>query len=188
MFNEVKNTMLAVEFLRKTKDKRMSYLKLMKLMYLADRNMLEKHNKRISYDVYYNMKNGVVLSNTLNAMQEEIKEDGDDLSFWDLYIKKDGYDSVLFDDEYILEDALLKEEKEIIDELYKKHLNFDKWEMVDIIHDLPEWEHPKYKGEKSTALLLDTINEYLEKQEISKEYINLFEFIHKTPYAKIFEV
>jgi len=73
-FNERKATQVAAQFLR-LRGGRMSYMKLIKLMYLADREALLRWGRPISTDRYVSMDKGPVLSRVL-----DLATDGDDPS------------------------------------------------------------------------------------------------------------
>src|SRR3990167_8998182 len=55
--------------------KPMSHLKLMKLLYLADRENMARFDVPMSDDFQCNMKNGPVLSSTLNLMNGTIRHE-----------------------------------------------------------------------------------------------------------------
>lgn len=168
MFNELKTTAIAMYFL-KSHDGVMSYLKLIKLLYLSDRRCIERYNYRMTFDTYYNMKNGVVLSNVLSRIYEETKDPNDDISFWHNNIIRENYDVKLRSTDLELISIIPNEEMQILVVLIDEFKSFTKWEMVDYIHLLPEWEDPKHKGVVSLHLSLDTILNCLEKTEKEKE-------------------
>ena len=59
---------MAAYFLGRADGHTMEHVKLMKLMYLADRECMDQYWFPISYDEYYSMKMGPVLSMTLDLM------------------------------------------------------------------------------------------------------------------------
>jgi uncharacterized phage-associated protein len=66
-FDESKATEAAA-FLLSRSDQTMNYMKLIKLLYLADREALIRWGRPISTDRYVSMKHGPVLSNVLNLI------------------------------------------------------------------------------------------------------------------------
>jgi hypothetical protein len=68
---------------------RMSRLKLIKLLYLADRKALENWERPITYDTYYSMGQGQVLSGVLDLINNNIKN-----PFWQDHIEQAGKDYV----------------------------------------------------------------------------------------------
>jgi uncharacterized phage-associated protein len=70
LFNEAKATQAAARLL-KLRGGSMSYIKLMKLLYLADREALIRWGRPITTDRYVSMDNGPVLSRIYNLIRNE---------------------------------------------------------------------------------------------------------------------
>src|SRR6266436_1981672 len=70
-FNERKATQAAARLL-KLRGARMSYMKLIKLLYLADRTALLRWGRPITTDNFVSMDRGPVLSRMLDLATEEI--------------------------------------------------------------------------------------------------------------------
>ncbi len=106
------------------------------------------------------MKHGPVLSNVLDIINNG--GDPEDNSYWYRHISQPkGYNIEL--KEFPEVDALSQRELELIDELDEKFKDFDKWEMVEICHDiLPEWENV---GVGRKLIEIDTILDKLGKTE-----------------------
>src|SRR5712691_464729 len=68
MFSERRVAQMAAYLLGREKG-RMNYLKLIKLLYLADRESLKRHGHPISDDRYVSMDHGPVLSTTFNLIK-----------------------------------------------------------------------------------------------------------------------
>ena len=71
-FNEAKATEAAA-FLLKLRGGRMKYIKLLKLLYLADRKSLLERGRTITSDRYVSMDDGPVLSITYNLIQGDYR-------------------------------------------------------------------------------------------------------------------
>ena len=69
-FNEKKATQAAARFLRHSNG-RMNYMKLIKLLYIADRDALTRWGRPITTDSYFSLKHGPVLSQVLDLITEE---------------------------------------------------------------------------------------------------------------------
>ena len=69
-FNEVKATQAAARILR-NRGGRMSYMKLIKLLYLADREALARWGRNITTDNYVSMPHGPVLSHVLDLITDQ---------------------------------------------------------------------------------------------------------------------
>lgn len=164
-FNEIKTTQAAALFLKKNTGE-MSYMKLIKLLYLADRQALRLWERPLTGDTYFSMKRGPVLSNVLDIINNS--GDPEDNSYWYKYISKpnNNCEIKLNENESPETDTLSQRELELIDELYEKFKDFDRWEMVDFCHEfLPEWENV---GNSRKLIQIDDI---LKKVDKSKEEI-----------------
>lgn len=117
---------------------RMNYLKLMKLLYLAERESLLRWGRSITYDRFVSMDHGPVLSQTLNVLNGTYNVQGP----W----KKSISPPQKFEVELISSPgtgSLSRAEESLIEELYQKFGSRDQWELVEITHSLPEWRDPK---------------------------------------------
>lgn len=135
-----KKTIEAVVFLIKRHNGEMNYMKLIKLLYLADREALLTLGRPITYDRYVSMDQGPVLSHTLNKINE-----GDPPgipSTWSRHISAPHNYAVrlIMDLEpWELSDA----EIDILSNIYRQYGHMDKWELVGMLHEiLPEWQDP----------------------------------------------
>lgn len=142
MFNERKVAQMAAYLLGKSGNS-MAHLKLMKLLYLADRKSMEQYGFPISGDRIVAMPHGPVLSMTLN------------LSNGDMESAPDGWDSLIADKEkheISLKSTITPDE---LDELSQADLHvlgtvweqfgqMGKYEIRDYTHThCPEWKDPK---------------------------------------------
>ena len=138
-FNERKATQVAAQFLR-LRGGRMSYMKLIKLMYLADREALLRWGRPISTDRYVSMDKGPVLSRVL-----DLATDGDDPSrpaIWSEQISETvSYEVALKADPG--SDELSEAEIALLDEIFKIHGRKSRWDLVELPHQLPEWVDPE---------------------------------------------
>jgi uncharacterized phage-associated protein len=151
MYREDKTTQMAARFLQLEGGK-MPYIKLLKLLYIADKQMLVKWGKPITYDRWVAMKYGPVLSNTFDLIKGENPKEA--ATYWTKFVRTDGYDVVLSDDPG--SDDLSRAEDEIIDSVYSECGHRDKWQVVDLTHTFPEWEDP---GSTSRPISYQTVLE-----------------------------
>lgn len=68
-FDEEKATQIASKFIRLA-DGRLNYMVLIKLMYLVDREALLRWGSPVTFDDFYSMHKGPVLSHVLNLVTE----------------------------------------------------------------------------------------------------------------------
>ncbi len=118
---------------------KMSYMKLIKLLYLADREALARWGRPITTDHYVSMDKGPVLSHVLDCINEG---PGPDIkSYWAQHIApSSNYEVTL---SAIPDGELLSEaEDELLDEIFEKHGHLSRWAIVDLVHGLPNWHDP----------------------------------------------
>ena len=118
----------------------MSYLKLIKLLYLADREALLRWGRPISTDRYVSMDRGPVLSRLL-----DLATDGDDPgapSIWASSIRAPGNYEVELKAE-AGDDELSEAEIHLLDAIFAEHGRKNRWELVKLTYALPEWIDPR---------------------------------------------
>ncbi len=135
-FNEQKVTEAAAHLLR-LRGGQMHYIKLIKLLYLADREALSRWGIPLSHDRYVSMDNGPVLSRTLNL----IKDGGSRI--WSEHISApfEDYEVRLIASAVSAQKLSIAEE-ELLDEIFSAYGHQNRWALVDQMHELPEWRNP----------------------------------------------
>jgi len=158
-FNEAKATQAAAFLLSKNNGK-MNYMKLIKLLYLADREALSLWDRTLTGDSYYSMDNGPILSKVLDRINSGKRPYI--VSYWHKYIcPPANYNVSLKQDPGT--DELSKREKELLNKLFHKYEKLDQWQMRDICHKiLPEWEDP---AGTSIPIYIEDILRALNKTE-----------------------
>ena len=138
-FNEAKATQAAALIL-KLRGGKMSYMKLIKILYLVDREALLRWGRPVTNDSIVSMDRGQVLSRTLDLINEGSEPNHP--SVWAEYISgTEGYDVALKKEAPT--DELSEAEERLIEELFAQYGNKSRWELVDIHHNLPEWQDPQ---------------------------------------------
>jgi uncharacterized phage-associated protein len=138
-YREDKATQAAARFL-KLRGGRMSHLKLVKLLYLAEREALTRLGTPLTYDACVSMPHGPVLSGTLDRINERENYEG---GYWDTYIapKRDN-EVALRNLSAIPNDRLSPAEEQLIDDIFHRYGHMTRWELRDVTHQLPEWTDP----------------------------------------------
>jgi uncharacterized phage-associated protein len=136
-FNEKKTTQAAARFLTLA-SKHMNYMKLIKLLYLMDREALIRWGMPVTGDHYFSMKHGPVLSEVLDLINEKPFPGRE--GFWVKHISPPSYYEVS-----LLQDAgrdeLSEAEEGLIDEVYGRFGHFEPFRLVDHLHaTLQEWQ------------------------------------------------
>ncbi len=137
-FNERKATQAAARLLR-LRGGRMSYMKLVKLLYLADREALLRWGRPISTDRYVSMDRGPVLSRVLELVTEGGEPGAP--SVWGASITEPSHYEVALKAE-AGDDELSEAEVELLDRVFAEHGRKSRWELVKLTHTLPEWIDP----------------------------------------------
>lgn len=136
-FNEAKATQVAALLLKLRGTQRMKFLKLLKLMYIVDREALSKWGRPVSTDTYVSMDRGPVLSRVYSLINEE----QDQQTYWAQHIvPAPGYDVRLEVDPG--DDELSRAEEELVREVFAQHGHKNRWQIVKELHDVPEWQDP----------------------------------------------
>ncbi len=137
-FNERKATQTAAYLLRR-QGGRMAYIKLIKLLYLADREALLRWGRPITTDRHVSMPKGPVVSQIYDLIAEE-PEPGIE-SYWHKFIETIPGWSVRTTGDPGNEE-LSRAEEALLDEISAAHGTKDRWQLVRETHDLPEWVDP----------------------------------------------
>ncbi|HYL73381.1 MAG TPA: Panacea domain-containing protein [Bryobacteraceae bacterium] len=158
-FNEAKATEAAASFLR-LRGGRMKYLKLIKLLYIADREALARWGRPISTDRYVSMREGPVTSNVYNLIVSEPMPS--EQSIWKTHIRTVAdWDVELISDPG--NDELSRSETALLAEIFDQHGYKNRWDLVRETHKFPEWKDP---GTSSTPI---TYREILRSLKSSEE-------------------
>ena len=140
MFSERRVAQIAA-FFTDREGGRIAHLKLMKLMYLADRESLTRFGHPLSYDHLVNMPHGPVLSQTLNLVDGDVEYGADG---WDAWITDKEDHEVGLAQVFRVEalDELSEVDIEVLNSVWAKYGKMGKWEIRDFTHTLQEWIDP----------------------------------------------
>lgn len=145
LFNQRKAAQAAAFFLFKAGGS-LEILKLMKLMYLAERESLKQYGESITGDAFVSMPHGPVLSMTLDCINGNSVnvQDG-----WDTWIADKMARQVSLKDPSMLRDekdlgALSKADLRVLKQTWFEYGKFSAWSLRNMTHgDLcPEWTDP----------------------------------------------
>jgi uncharacterized phage-associated protein len=149
-FNLTKTVQASAVILAARRRHAMNYMKLLKLMYICDRESIRETGRPITGDVVCAMKRGPVLSRTLDLIKGTDVHAGE----WQAHIATDGYHAVLVKDPG--RGLLSRCEVAKLNEVTSRYENNDEWDMVEITHKLPEWMKND-PGDSSKRIPLDDI-------------------------------
>jgi hypothetical protein len=96
----------------------------------------------ITFDWYYSLDNGPVLSMTLDEVNSD--RDPENPSYWQRYISERKGNTVgLLDPTAVASDQLSEAEEQILDEVFERFGSLDRFALVDFTHTLLEWSNPR---------------------------------------------
>jgi uncharacterized phage-associated protein len=162
-------TIQAVGVLLQHAKGRMCYLRLLKLLYIADRENLRLSRRPIIGSRIVAMHKGPIHSKVYDL----IKGEHVDEPLWSKYFQKDGYEIKLLEDPG--RSKLSVAEVRILTEISERYQESDEWDLVEITHKFPEWDKnfPDKTANTSQTIsfedLIDAVGLTQEKQTILDE-------------------
>jgi uncharacterized phage-associated protein len=135
---------------------RMEYMKLLKLLYIADRECLAIEGDTITGDNVRAMRRGPVLTTVYGLIK---KEDDPQSPQWRKYIKRGSdYSVYLAKDPGVLD--LCRYEKDVIERVFFQYENKNAFDLADLTHSFPEWQ--KYEKDLEHRFCMISIEDMLE--------------------------
>ncbi len=117
-------------------------LKVVKLVYLADRESLRQRGHPIQYEARFSMPHGPVNSTTLDYLNGFYRDDGG----WSDFLRDRANNDVgLANQNMTLEalDELSKREIGVLESVWLEFGHMDRFDLAEWTHDhIPEWEDP----------------------------------------------
>jgi uncharacterized phage-associated protein len=124
------------------------YIKLIKLLYLADREQVKNKGRTISGDSYWSLKCGPILSDTLNAIK------GLD-PHWMPYVGVDLEARVVWLKAQAQPSDMSRADRDVLDKIVAQFGHLPWQELVDFTHELPEWKRPDGQVKRRRIYLVD---------------------------------
>ena len=139
-FDERKATQVAALFIRKNGGA-LNYMKLIKLLYLANREAFRRWGRPIVLDGYFSLPYGPILTKVLSLVNEQLSPDAQ--SYWKDHISAPAaYDVKLERDPGL--DNLNRAEIALVSEIFRQYRDMNEWELVRWCHaNLSEWADPE---------------------------------------------
>ena len=123
-------------------------MKLLKLMYFAEREAIRVRNDGITGDDFFSLKWGPILSSSLNLMNETLPG-----NLWAQHIGVSGK-SVLLKKVVEVEQVLSRREISIANEIWARYGRMSAGALSKVSHDLPEYKEP---GESRIPITFEDI-------------------------------
>lgn len=176
IYREDKAAQVAALFL-KLRGNAMYHLKLIKLLYLAEREALLRWRRPIIFDNYVSMPLGPVVSETYRLLNGESPTKG----IWGETVSAPANHKVT-----LIEDpgneSLSEAEESLINEIFEKYGKMSRWDICEMTHTFPEWVDPKgssipidykdiLKGAGKTDIEIASIIEEIENIALMDSYL-----------------
>ncbi len=139
-FDAEKAVQAAGVLLRAHEGRQMEFLRLLKLLYIADRESLKATGSPIIGNKPVAMDYGPLHS----AVYDLIKGMHPDEQIWSAHIQKFGYSIRLLDDPGVLK--LSRFEIEILNKIADQYCNDSEWDIVKYTHSFEEWKKNFVEG------------------------------------------
>ena len=140
-FDEEKTTQAAA-YILKLNNGRMDYMKLVKLLYNIDREAINEWVRPVTFDDFYSLPKGLVVSNTLDKAE---KPASISKTYWNRFIQTRGYENSLLPGTECGIDRLSPAEIRLIEKVYNAYKDKDQYEMESEHHNpdlFPEYTNP----------------------------------------------
>lgn len=151
-----------VAFLLKQKHKTMTdnYMRLLKLLYIADRESLKEKGRPITGDRFIAMKKGPTLSRLLDLAKQRSYNS----STWDKYIELNGFEITLVQDPG--NDKLCRYEVDKLKDIWQRYQGCGEFDVAEITEEFPEWiqNKPEPPQKVNNIALIDVL-EALGRQD-----------------------
>jgi uncharacterized phage-associated protein len=119
--------------LRVTPGRRMNYMRLLKLLYIAERECLRDAGRPLTGSTVAAMQRGPVLEDVFALIRNQHPESPE----WSKFFRTEGYHLAMIDDPGA--GGLSPFISRKLSEVAARHEQDDEWTMVEKSHDLPEW-------------------------------------------------
>lgn len=133
-FDFDKTVQAVAQMLRNEPSHRLNYMRLIKLIYMADRKSLAETGHPITGDRAAAMERGPVLSNLLDLVKGKHRRNPE----WSRFFRRDRYELVMIDDPG--NDRLSRYEAEKLAEVTEENQDLDEWDVADKTHHFDEYK------------------------------------------------
>jgi uncharacterized phage-associated protein len=112
----------------------MNLMRILKLLYLAERDVLQQTGRSITGDSFAALERGPVMENIYSLIRDQHSE----FSMFDEYFQRERYSLKKIKDPEI--DELSEFEIDAIQRTATEHAERDEWALVQFTHELVEWK------------------------------------------------
>lgn len=181
-FNAKKAAQVIAFFATKEPSRKIAILKVIKLVYLADRESLSRYGFPVLDDAYFSMPHGPVNSDTYRHVSGEVELDG---SEWAHYLTDKSDHKVAAKRKFSSDelDELSDADLACLEFVWNRFGHMDQWALRDWTHEkknVPEWEDPNGSSQPIpverilTAVGVDNIDEQAKVIRDHRQIAKLF--------------
>ena len=149
-FHLAKTIEAAGILLREAPGARMTRIRLLKLLYIADRECVRQTGRPITGDRVCAMEHGPVLSTVYDCLKGSCGA----LPTWERFFASDGTEIHMKEAPDVGE--LSRYEIETLQEVSRQRANVDEWQIVEETHNFPEWRDNN-PGKSSKPIAFEAI-------------------------------
>ena len=121
-----------------------SKLKIIKLLFIADKTHLEEYGRTITGDIFKALKMGPIGSKTLDFLNLKFEDEKQE-KYFNSIIGKEGSYNFYFKGKNIKNlNSLSESDREIINKTVSVFGNFTENKLIDFLHTFPEWKKHEY--------------------------------------------
>ena len=161
-------------FARSNTSHKISKLKVLKLIYLADRYHLRKYGRMITNDNYFAMRMGPVASSVKNIAEQSTMLSKDALEYGGKVLHKVDHEHNVRSQSEVNEKVFSQTDLEALNFVKENFMRTSPFELVDKTHLFPEWNKHEnlFKHNPDTTKEMDIIDFFLKAPE-EHEYCDL---------------
>ena len=164
VFNEEKAAE-AASYLLSLSNGIMPYMKLLKLLYIADRIYLSKYHASITTDFYYSLPRGLVATAIYDCIRHP--EEFDPESPWNSMIATDQPNHTVILKKPFVASWTSLEEQDILKAVYDKYRDTDQFTISELTHSFPEWKDPN--GSRIPLFIEDILDNTIQDDKEREE-------------------
>lgn len=136
---DYKKAIQAINYLAKKEGGQIDKLKLVKLIYFADRYHLRRYGRPLANDAYFAMRLGPVGSSVKDIAEFSNFLDVEEIGYASKYLTRGVEDNTLVSIADTDEEVFSESEIEALGFAYKEFGSYTASKLVDITHNYPEW-------------------------------------------------
>lgn len=134
-FNPLKTIQAVAFLLRREPARRMNYMRLLKILYLAEREILAESGKPLSGSHVVATRRGPILEDVLSLIRGQHTATPQ----WSRFFRTDRYQLDMLDDPGVTHLSRFVTTK--LDQVARRYDELDEWALVEEACKLPEWQH-----------------------------------------------